>query len=580
MQMSMLNNITAGKPGALIKPVMYTTLANLAQILPFALLVEGARLIFEPFAQPGAPLNIERLWWVCGWMVVSLLLLFLCEIPAYRTQFRGAYSTAAEGRTKLAEHLRKLSLGYLNKRDPGDLANMMMGDFTMVEHGISHLVPQMLGAIIMPVIAIVGLSFADWRMALALFAAFPIAILLVLMTSGLQRRLGARHMRAKIDAANRLQEYLNGIRVIKAYNLTGERFVRLEQSFREFMRQSIRIEGLLGPIVLAAIAFIRAGLTLMVMVGVYLLIAGSIDLITFVMFLLVGTRIFDPLTAALVNYAEFRYHEQAGERIVQLLSEPIMTGEQQPPSENDVKLAGVSFGYIEKNVLNNVSMHMPVGSFTALVGPSGSGKSTVMRLIARFYDPSQGSVQLGNQPLVDMDPEALLSRVSMVFQDVYLFQDTIANNIRFGKRDATQAEVEEAAKQACCHDFIMQLSDGYDTLVGEGGSTLSGGEKQRISIARAILKNAPIILLDEATASLDPENEAQIQKAIDTLIEGRTVIAIAHRLKTIRNADNIYVLENGTVVEQGQHDELVKKNGLYARLWKLQQTTGGWRLSS
>ncbi|GEB31067.1 MULTISPECIES: ABC transporter ATP-binding protein [Brevibacillus] len=578
--MSTLSNITAGKPRALLKPVFYTTIANLASIVPFVLLVEAARLIFEPFVHPDAPLNTGRLWWICAWLIASLVLLFLTEMPAYRAQFGGAYSVAAEGRARLAEHLRKLSLGYLNKRDPGDLANMMMGDFAMVEHGISHLVPQMIGALIMPVIAIVGLSFIDWRMALALFAAFPVAIMLVLLTSGIQRKLGAQHMRAKIDAANRLQEYLNGIRVIKAYNLTGERFVRLEKSFREFMRQSIRIEGLLGPIVLAAIACIRAGLTLMVIAGTYLLAGGNLDLITFVMFLLVGTRIFDPLTTALVNYAEFRYHEQAGERIVDLLAEPTMPGELHPPDENDVTLDHVSFGYNEKLALDNVSMHMPTGSFTALVGPSGSGKSTVLRLIARFYDPTSGQVLLGQQPLAKMDPEALLSRISMVFQDVYLFQDTIANNIRFGKRDATQKEIETAARQACCHEFIMQLPNGYETMVGEGGSTLSGGEKQRISIARAMLKNAPIVLLDEATASLDPENEAHIQQAIDRLIQGRTVIAIAHRLKTIRHADQIYVLDQGRVVEAGKHDELIARHGLYAKLWGLQQQTSGWHISS
>ncbi|GED70361.1 ABC transporter ATP-binding protein [Brevibacillus reuszeri] len=578
--MNILHNITAGSPRSLLKPVLYTTLANLVAILPFVLLAEAARLIFATFADSTAQLATERLWWVCGGLVLSLVLMYVCEIPAYRAQFGGAYSVAAEGRAKLAEHLRKLSLGYLHKRDPGDLANMMMGDFTMVEHGISHLVPQMIGALIMPILALVGLALFDWRMALALFAAFPIAILLVLTTGGIQRKLGSNHMRAKIDAANRLQEYLNGIRVIKAYNLTGERFVRLENAFRELMRHSIQIEGLLGPIILSAIALIRSGLTLMVIVGVYLLVGGSLDLITFVVFLLVGTRLFDPLTTALVNYAEFRYHEQAGERIVQLLHEPIMQGEKMPPVQNDVTLEQVSFGYLDKNVLNEVSMHMPAGSFTALVGPSGSGKSTVLRLIARFYDPKEGIVMMGSQSLASMDPEALLSRISMVFQDVYLFQDTIANNIRFGKSDATQAELEEAAKLACCHEFIMKLPNGYDTVVGEGGNTLSGGEKQRISIARAILKNAPIVLLDEATASLDPENEAEIQKAIDTLIQGRTVIAIAHRLKTIRNADNIYVLENGGVVEQGQHEGLVAQGGLYARLWRLQQETSGWRLTS
>ncbi|MCY9590540.1 ABC transporter ATP-binding protein [Paenibacillus chitinolyticus] len=576
--MDLLRNITAGNPRALIKPVLYTTLANLIGIVPFALLVEAARLIFEPFASPGTALQTERLWWVCGGMAVSLILMYASEVPAYRSQFRQAYSAAAEGRTRLAEHLRKLPLGYLNKRDPGDLANMMMGDFTMVEHGISHLVPQMIGALVMPVLALAGLSFLDWRMALALFAAFPLAVALVMLTSGIQHKLGANHMRAKIDAANRLQEYLNGIRVIKAYNMTGESFARLTLSFRELMRQSIRIEGLLGPIVLSAIACIRAGLTFMIMVGVHLLLGGSLDLIVFVSFLIVGTRIYDPLTTVLVNYAEFRYHEQAGERIVRLLQEPVMPGKRQPPAAYDIELEQVTFGYNRQTVLREVNLSIPAGTFTALVGPSGSGKSTVLRLIARFYDPAGGKVLLGGNNIRDMEPEALLSKISMVFQDVYLFQDTIAANIRFGRNNATMEEIEEAARQACCHDFIMKLPNGYDTLVGEGGSTLSGGEKQRISIARALLKDAPIVLLDEATASLDPENEAVIQEAIDRLVQGKTVIVIAHRLKTVRSADHIVVLDNGSIVEQGSHSNLLAAKGLYARLWDIQQQADTWKM--
>lgn len=578
--MNMLRNITAGNPGALLKPVMLTMLANLAGIVPFALLVEAARLLFEPFATPGTALNTMRLWVVCGGMAASLILLYLCEIPAYRAQYRSAYSAAAEGRARLAEHLRKLPLGYLNKRDPGDLASMMMGDFTMLEHGISHLAPQMIGAVVMPVVALAGLSLLDWRMALSLFAALPVAVLLVLLSSGLQRKLGSRHMRAKIDAANRLQEYLNGIRVIKAYNMNGDRFARLDQSFLAFMRHSIRLEGILGPVVLSAIAFIRAGLTLMVITGVYLLLDGDLNLIVFVAFLLVGTRLFDPLTTALTGYAEFRYFEQAGERIVQLLQEPVMQGDQPPPDGHDIEFKQVTFGYHDKPVLKDVSLYMPSGSFTALVGPSGSGKSTVLRLIARFYDPGQGRVTLGGENIRNVDPEALLSKVSMVFQDVYLFQDTIANNIRFGRSGASREEIEEAARLACCHDFICKLPDGYDTMVGEGGSTLSGGEKQRISIARAILKQAPVVLLDEATASLDPENEADIQRAIDRLVLGRTVIVIAHRLKTVQNADCIVVLDKGQVAEQGRHDELLSRNGLYARLWRRQHETGEWRIGS
>lgn len=464
---------------------------NLAGILPFILLVEAARLIFQPFTCPGIEMDIVRLWWVCAGLVVSILFLYLCELPAYRAQFRGAYNAAVDGRTRLAEHVRKLSLGFLNKRDPGDLANMMMGDIALVEHGISHVVPQMIGALIMPLLALIGLSLLDWRMATAMFLVFPVAIALVFLTSGLQRKLGSRHMRAKIDAANRLQEYLNGIRVIKAYNLTGEKFVRLENSFKELMKRSLLIEGLLGPVVLSAIACLRAGLTVMVIVGVHLLLGGNLDLITFVTFLIVGTRIFDPLTAALVNYAEFRYHEQAGERIVELLNEPIMSGELHPPESYDVELNNVTFGYQDKAVLHEVSLRMKAGSFTALVGPSGSGKSTVLRLIARFYDPDQGRVTMGGEEISRMNPEELLCKVL-----------------------------------------------------------------------------------------LDPENEADIQKAIDQLVRGRTVIAIAHRLKTVKTASQIVVLENGRIREQGRHDELLAFDGLYARMWRLQQETRGWGVSN
>jgi ATP-binding cassette subfamily B protein IrtB len=579
--MKVLHNITAGKPQQLLKPVLFSLLSNIVSVLPFALVIEAVRLIFAPYITVGAELQIDRLWWICAGLAAVMVLTFLSEIPAYRTAYRGAYTVAAQGRAELAEHLRKLPLGYLTRRDPGDLANMMMGDFTLVETGISHLLPQLAGAFVLPVMALAGLLFLDWRMALSMFVALPVAILIMYLSGRLRRRLGTDHMKAKLNAANRLQEYLNGIRVMKAYNLTGERFVRLNSSFRTLMKESMKLEGIFGPVILTAMALLRAGLTLMVYVGVHLLLGGELGVLQFAVFLIVGTRIYDPLTTSLANYAEFRYNEQAGGRIVDLLRQPVMTGATTPlPKSSTIKFDNVTFGYGGEPVLKKLSLEMPQGSLTAIVGPSGSGKSTVLRLISRFYDPGEGSVLLGGRNIKDIDPEHLLGSISVVFQDVYLFQDTIGNNIAFGRSGASQQDIQQAAEMACCHDFIMKLPLGYDTPVGEGGSTLSGGEKQRISIARAILKNAPIVLLDEATASLDPQNEAEIQKGIDALITGRTVIVIAHRLKTVRGADNIIVLEDGQLVEQGRHEALLLRGGLYARLWKLQQESVGFRITS
>ncbi|BFN04712.1 ABC transporter ATP-binding protein [Clostridium tetani] len=573
--MKIFTNITAGHPKKLIKPIMYTILANIIGMLPFGFSIVAIQVIFKPFVNPEESLDISKLLMIVLGLVLSMTIMFIAEIPAYRHAYRDAYMTAANGRANLAEHMRKLPLGYLFCQDAGILGNMMMGDFTMVEHGMSHVVPGLIGALVTPILAFVGLAFINWRMSLSMFAAMPVALLIIVGTSKLQKVLGGQLTEAKVDASNRLQEYLTGIRVIKSCNMTGEQFEHLEGSFYNLMKKSIKMEGLLQSIVLTVTPLLRSGLTIMVYVASYLLMDGNLDIMTLATFLVIGTRIFDPLSEAIINFAELRYDAQAGERIIKFMKEPIMSGEKIPPKSNDIELQNVDFAYNNVQVLKDVSIKMKEGTLTALVGPSGSGKSTILKLIARFYDPQRGKVLLGNEDMKDMNPESLLKKISMVFQDVYLFQDTIGNNIRFGKENATQKEVEEAAKKACCHDFIMKLPQGYDTPVGEGGCTLSGGEKQRISIARAILKDSPVVLLDEATASLDPENEMDVQRAINQLIKGRTVIVIAHKLKTICSADNIVVLEDGKVIEQGKHEDLLLLKGLYARLWEFQQASEG-----
>ena len=576
--MNAIENITIGHTERLRKPVGYTMLANLINIIPFCLSIEAINVIFRAFDGSGMPLDTQRLWTIFILLVVYVFVMALAEKASYRANFRGAYEMSAAGRVSLAEHLRKLSLGFLSRRDPGDLSSMLITDFTMAETGISHHLPQLMGALVMPVLAVLGLLGIDWRMAVAMFIALPLAVGILLGSTYLQYKLSGKQIAAKINAGNRLEEYLQGIRVMKAYNLLGNKFVRLKNAFAELRRACIRQEALLGPFILLSVTLIRAGLTLMILCGTYLLIGGDLSLLTFVMFLVVGSRVFDPLTSALTNFAEFRYFSIAGGRILALMNEPEMQGSKEAPESGDITFYHVSFGYQKKQVLHDVSVTLRKNTLTALVGPSGSGKSTMLKLCARFYDPQQGQVLFNGVDMKTLEPESLMSHISMVFQDVYLFQDTIRNNIRFGKTDATDEEIEAAARKACCHDFIMRLPKGYDTQVGEGGCTLSGGEKQRISIARAILKEAPVVLLDEATASLDPENEVEVQRAINTLIAGRTVIVIAHRLKTIKNADNIIVLEEGRIAEQGKHQELLNNKGLYAKLWNIQEKTLGWKL--
>jgi len=578
MKGNLFRTVTIGHPEKLCKSVFCTIVSYLVNVVPFGVSIEVVRTVFAAWSAGGAP-DMAKLWGLSAFLLVWMLVMFAAEIPAYRACYWDAYEASARGRAELAEKLRRLPLGYFARRDPGDLVNMIMGDFLLLETAISHQVPQMVGGLVLPFIAFVGLCFWNPLMAVAMFVSLPAAVLVLALSTRLQNWLSQKHMRAKIDAGNRIQEYMNGIRVIKAYNLTGDRFSRLESAFRSFMKESIRIEAALGPFAMLAISLIRLGLTLMIVLGVHLMIGGTLDPVTFVGFLIVGTRVYDPLTAALLNFFLFRYFTLAGKRILRLMEEPEMSGDGDAPDRHDIELKNVTFGYGGEPVLRDVSLTFPQGKLTALVGPSGCGKTTLMKVMARFYDPQSGTVLFGGADERGLDPEKLMRRISFVFQDVYLFRDTVRNNIAFGREGATEAEVEEAAKRACAHDFIMRLPQGYDTMVGEGGSTLSGGEKQRISIARALLKDAPVVLLDEATASLDPENEVEVQRAVNALVEGRTVVVIAHKLRTTQNADNIVVMEAGRVAEQGRHEELLERGGLYARLWALQNESVGWSLT-
>ena len=584
--MNAIKNITVGDYSKIRKPVLATMTANLINIFPFALSIEAINVIFRYFAGQTHSLDTNRLWIITVAMLLYMTVMAYFEKLSYRANFRGAYSVSSEGRIKLAEHLRRLPLGFLSKYDPADLSSMLITDFAMAETGISHHLPQLMGAVVMPLLAFLGLVWIDWRMSVAMFAALPIAILIILCATKVQNKLNAAQIQAKTAAAARTEEYLQGLRIIKAYNMEGEKFSRLKDSFLHLKKASIRLEALSGPFILLSIAIVRAGLTLMVLTGVYLILSGSLNVLTFVMFLVIGSRVFDPLTNALTNFAEFRYFSVAGGRILSLMQEKeqdgtgelpqenLLNSEENPknPHHNLIEFKDVSFSYNDKEVLHGVNLQFRPNTLTALVGKSGSGKSTVMKLIARFYDCNKGKILYNGTNLKSLNPEALMRNISMVFQDVYLFKDTMRNNILFAKPNASDEEMIEVCKKAQCHNFIMKLPNGYDTMVGEGGQTLSGGEKQRISIARAMLKESQIVLLDEATASLDAENEFWVQKAINNLIKNKTVIVIAHRLNTIVTADNIAVLDNGNITEQGTHEELIKNDRLYKKLWDLQMS--------
>jgi ATP-binding cassette subfamily B protein len=414
-------------------------------------------------------------------------------------------------------------------------------------------------------------------MSLALFAPLPLSFGLIAVTKKLQARFGEKHAAAKRNVSERVQEYLEGVKVIKAFGMGGEKSAALESALRGMMRTALIFEGVVGVFVTLAAVFLQVGLGLVTLVGVTLFVGGRLAPVQFLTFAAVSARIYSPLVVLLTLLPEFFYMLVSTRRMRSLRHAKPMTGDENAVLANyGIELKNVSFAYNDEDVIRDVSLSIPRNSVTALAGPSGSGKTTISRLIARFWDVDEGTILVGGRDIREIDPERLMSCMSFVFQDVVLFNDTVMTNIRIGKHGASDTEIYAAASAARCGDFIRELPDGYETVLGENGATLSGGERQRISIARAILKDAPVILLDEATASLDPENESSIQEAISELVKGRTVIVIAHRLRTVMGAGKIAVLEHGRLVEEGTGDELIKRGGLFARLYNIQRESLGW----
>lgn len=551
--------------------IIACTISNLTLMLPFIILLQVIVSLITPLTNHLA-INKSYLWLMVGLGILSSLLFLLCYQREYKKTYASAFGQAANTRVEVAEKIRKLPLSFFNRKDLSELTTNIMGDCATIENMLSHVVPQLIGYSCSSVITCVLLAFYDWRMASAIFCTLPIAFLIVIIGKGFEKKLGEKQVQSKLAVSNEVQEYLDGIKIIKGFGISGEKFKTLDRALKNMMWAAIKFEGISGIFVTLSTMVLKVGLGVVVLVGVKLIVIGSLDPITFLAFIVIGSRIYSPLISVLTLLPELFYMLTSIERMKSLQTESTMEGRNDVLFKDfSINIDHINFSYKQKSVINDLSCVIPSNKMTALVGPSGSGKSTLLQLIARFWDVDKGMITIDGNDIKTIDPETLMLSMSFVFQNVILFDDTILNNIRIGRHDASDEEVKLAAKKARCDELIARLPHGWDTLIGENGSKLSGGERQRISIARALLKNAPIVLLDEATASLDPENEVYIQQAISELVKDRTVIVIAHRLKTIITADQIIVLDKGSIVEQGSYQQLIDNNGLFTRLYSLQK---------
>ena len=562
-----------------VKAVAWCFLCNVGLMLPVGVVMATLQYLLETLETGGDP--AAKVLVYTGGAAAVLALLFLLHWFQYASLYLATYQESAARRIALAETLRKLPLSFFGTRDLSDLTSTMIADCSSLDQMFSHYIPQLFASILSTVFIGVCMFCFDWRMALAVLWVLPAAVLLTAGSKKLQDAFGTRNILTKREVADAIQEDIEAIRDIQSCNRQEACLQELDRRLEAAEQSSIRSELITGVFVCSAQAFLRIGLATTVLVGAELLTGGELSFLYFLGFLFAAARLYDPLGVVLQNIAATFNTKLQIERMRSILEQPVQTGtENFHPDRYDITFDHVSFAYREgAGVLEDVSFTARQGEVTALIGPSGGGKSTACKLAARFWDVTGGKVLLGGTDVSTVDPETLLRSYSMVFQDVVLFRDTVMENIRLGRRGATDEEVLEAARAAQCDEFIRKLPQGYQTVIGENGSTLSGGERQRISIARALLKDAPVVLLDEATASLDVENESAVQTALSRLLQGKTVLVIAHRMRTVAGADHIVVLEDGHVVQQGTPAELMEQGGLYRRMVELQSESARWRLS-
>ena len=557
----------------------FCALANLMLMLPIVVLYFVASDFVRYLGEPAVGLP-GMAPYVVG-IVAALAVMFVTQMWEYRATYTVVYKESARKRIAIAERLRLLPLSFFGKRDLADLTSVIMKDCSDQERLFSHTMPQIFGMGASTLVFAAMMFAFDWRLAASALWPIPVALVALLLTARVQKSHTAKKNAASLSFVDGLQEYLECHREIRSLNKVGAFQSDLGRRIDRFEREKIDAELAMGVAVCSAQGFLRLGIASVIVVGTMLLVTGRVDFLVFFVYLLAVTRVYDPINVILQAVAELMDMSLSLKRMRAIENEPIQTGSTSfEPQGYDVAFDDVGFAYADgEDVLDGVSFTAREGQVTALVGASGSGKSTAVKLASRFWDVSSGAVFVGGVDVSTVDPETLLSSFSEVFQDVVLFDDTVRENIRLGKKNATDEEVLAAARAARCDEFVERLPNGYDTMIGENGSRLSGGERQRISIARALLKDAPIVLLDEATASLDVENETQVQAALSELLQGKTVLVIAHRMRTVDNADKIVVLEGGRVVEQGSPAELREKpEGRYRRMLELQRESAAWAL--
>lgn len=548
---------------------LFTTLLDIALMLPAVFVFLFLEDYLRPVLDPSAPILHGVIYYiVLGLVFISVM--YAIAVLQYRSTFTTVYDESANRRISLAEKLRKLPLAFFGEKNLSDLTATIMDDCTDLEHTFSHAVPQLFASLISILLIATGMFFYNWQLTLALFWVVPLALAMILLSKKKIMRDNETNYLNKRVVSEHIQEGLDTIQEIKSYGQEEDYLDKLSLKIDTYEKVMTRGGELLtGIFVNGSQSILKLGLASVIIVGANLLATGTIDLFTYLIFMVIGSRVYSPVSEVMNNLAALFYLDIRINRMNEMEALPIQQGGTEFNPENyNIEFDNVNFSYDSggRQVLKGVSFTARQGEITALVGPSGSGKSTAAKLAARFWDIQSGRILLGGQDISQIEPETLLKNYSVVFQDVVLFNASIMDNIRIGKRDATDEEVMHAAHLARCNEFVNSMPQGYNTVIGENGETLSGGERQRISIARALLKNAPIVLLDEATASLDVENETKIQAGISELVRNKTVLIIAHRMRTVANADKIIVLENGNIAEMGLPEDLRKKNGIFTRM--------------